>query len=262
MLIAHLFRHPASSGLFFQGGTALRWCYGGSRFSEDLDFESCLAADEVCALLAKAGSAIRRDLVAHLGPGRLELQTEGMAGPLGKAWVRFAPANFRGKIAVKLEFQRIVGPLRPDTQPMIMGTLPAVAQRLQGGSLKTDPHAILLAETLPEIMAGKLRALLERPAYKGRDFWDIWFLEQTCGVKADPETVARKIRMYDFTQRRSVADVLRDLGAHGDLTRAQILDDLKRFVPAAVADALESTHLPTMLASVHRVLASLPDALF
>jgi len=42
---------PGLSISFFQGGTALRWVYGGSRFSEDLDFVTCLAPDKIQSIL-------------------------------------------------------------------------------------------------------------------------------------------------------------------------------------------------------------------
>jgi hypothetical protein len=38
ILLQQLYQLKDSRHLFFRGGTALRWCYGGSRFSEDLDF--------------------------------------------------------------------------------------------------------------------------------------------------------------------------------------------------------------------------------
>ncbi|HPV52315.1 MAG TPA: nucleotidyl transferase AbiEii/AbiGii toxin family protein, partial [Smithella sp.] len=43
ILLHELYRQKDSRSLIFQGGTALRWCYGGSRFSEDLDFVTSLA---------------------------------------------------------------------------------------------------------------------------------------------------------------------------------------------------------------------------
>jgi predicted nucleotidyltransferase component of viral defense system len=39
ILILHsLYSLKESKDVYFQGGTAIRWCYNGSRFSEDLDF--------------------------------------------------------------------------------------------------------------------------------------------------------------------------------------------------------------------------------
>jgi predicted nucleotidyltransferase component of viral defense system len=34
ILLQHLYTRPESSQLIFQGGTAIRWCHNGGRFSE------------------------------------------------------------------------------------------------------------------------------------------------------------------------------------------------------------------------------------
>jgi hypothetical protein len=38
------------------------------------------------------------------------------------------------------------------------------------------PNAVLVVETLPEILSDKIRALLERRYLKGRDIFDLWYL--------------------------------------------------------------------------------------
>ena len=40
ILLDNLYAQSGSEKIIFQGGTALRWVYGGMRFSEDLDKES------------------------------------------------------------------------------------------------------------------------------------------------------------------------------------------------------------------------------
>lgn len=47
VLLHQLYAHKESRHLIFQGGIAIRWCYGGSRFSEDLDFVTPLAPMDV-----------------------------------------------------------------------------------------------------------------------------------------------------------------------------------------------------------------------
>lgn len=262
ILLANLFARKESTAIYFQGGTSLRWCYGGSRFSEDLDFETALSPEELRALLAKTMPAIRRDLTAHLGSGSFELEMAGCGSPLCKGWAKFSPANFRGNIAVKLEFQQLLNELRPETQPLILGSLPAVAGRIQEGRLKTGSSTVILVETLPEIMAGKVRALLERPAYKGRDFWDLWFLDYSLGVQLPPAILARKLRMYPFTMRRRPSDVLADLDdARREATMAAVREDLHRFVPPQALAALEHSRFEALAASVRQALASCPDEL-
>ena len=43
LLLDSLYTVSGSEAIYFQGGTALRWIYGGLRFSEDLDFVTSLA---------------------------------------------------------------------------------------------------------------------------------------------------------------------------------------------------------------------------
>ena len=46
LLLLHcLFSQKGSGRIIFQGGTALRWVYGGQRASEDLDFVSPLTKE-------------------------------------------------------------------------------------------------------------------------------------------------------------------------------------------------------------------------
>ena len=53
LIILHqLYAQKESRHLIFQGGTAIRWCYGGSRFSEDLDFVTSLAPPDVQKILS------------------------------------------------------------------------------------------------------------------------------------------------------------------------------------------------------------------
>ncbi len=262
ILLANLYGQKTSESFFFQGGTAIRWCYGGSRFSEDLDFETHLEEDEIRTLLRKALPGIKRDLTANLGPGKLELQTEGCRKPLCTIWAKFGPADFRGKIAVKLEFQQARRDMIPDTQMLILGTLPSIAERIRNGRLETRGNTILTVETLSEIMAGKVRALLERKNYKGRDFWDIWYLGYSLQVKIEAEILARKLAMYTFTLRRSKAEILRDLAGDSGPVVEALAVDLKRFVPAQTFAALEKIRFEPLMTTVREVLANVPNAVF
>jgi predicted nucleotidyltransferase component of viral defense system len=260
ILLANLFGQRSSDRLYFQGGTALRWCYGGTRFSEDLDFETHLNPDEINALLARALPAVKRDVLANLGPGKFELRKDVCSAPLCKVWAKFSPDGFRGKIAVKLELQRAGREILPETQLLIIGTLPPVVERINDGRLQIDANAILAVETLPEIMAGKIRAVFERPVFKGRDFWDLWFLHYSLRIAVEPAMIARKLRMYDFTRRRSKAEVLAALSEKAAPVVQAIAEDLRRFVPPAAFAALERTEFATLIASVREVIAGVPDA--
>jgi len=69
ILLHRIYAQSGSHDLIFQGGTALRWCYGGSRFSEDLDFVSPLAPDAIQTKLNRASKTAGKEMVPHCGPG-------------------------------------------------------------------------------------------------------------------------------------------------------------------------------------------------
>jgi predicted nucleotidyltransferase component of viral defense system len=263
ILLANLYGQAASNQLFFQGGTAIRWCYDGSRFSEDLDFETHLAPHALKDLFRKALPGIRRDLSATLGTGKFELQTDRCREPLCIIWAKFTPGNFRGKIAVKLEFQQSRIDMTPETQLLIFGMLPEISNTIQSSRLITRNNAVLVVETLPEILAGKVRALLEREHYKGRDFWDIWYLTGSRQVKIDADILARKLLQYPFTLRHAKKDLLLAMedGANGPVTKA-IADDLRRFIPMETFTALENSAFSPLVSAVREVLLDVPDAIF
>ena len=54
ILLDNLYAQSGSDRIIFQGGTALRWVYGGMRFSEDLDFVTDLPKEDVKNILAGA----------------------------------------------------------------------------------------------------------------------------------------------------------------------------------------------------------------
>jgi len=264
VLLASIYGQKGSDGIYFQGGTALRWCYGGSRFSEDLDFETHFPASEILRLAASIASRAEKMLVAHFGPGTLDLGTEKCDEPLCRIWFRFSIPGRRGKIPVKVDFQQLAGHLTPDSKPVIMGSLPQVAAMIRAGTLAIpQANAVWRVESLAEIMAGKVRALFERPDFKGRDFWDIWFLHHSLGVSLDPALLARKFAMYPFVQRHSRQELQEDTA--GKKAPANVLDpvarDLERFVPPEIFQTLHEENFAPLLRSVHEVLQDVPAGL-
>jgi predicted nucleotidyltransferase component of viral defense system len=95
ILLHQLYSLSGSRELIFQGGTALRWCYGGSRFSEDLDFVTPLGADEVRAKLNRMLKAVEREMVPHFGPGALTLSNKSPRTDTLKLFVDYRPAASR-----------------------------------------------------------------------------------------------------------------------------------------------------------------------
>ncbi len=265
VLIESLFGVRESAGVFFQGGTALRWCCGGSRFSEDLNFETTLEGADILLLLRKARTSMQKGFLANLGAGKLEIETEKCREELlCTVWTKFAPAGGRGKIQIKMEFQRIVSAACPDYERMIFSTLPSVAPRIANGIYQcVSPSAIIQVETPTEILAGKLRAIMERPWMKGRDFWDLWFLHHSLGVAPSYRLLRRKLAMYPFVLRRNPEELAqcRKQEALRETIIAAMEEDLQRFVHPDSLAALRREAFRPILETVQELFAGIPDAI-
>jgi len=237
ILLHQLYSLPGSRELIFQGGTALRWCYGGSRFYEDLDFVTPLDMDAVRVKLNKMMKAAERAMVPHFGPGTLTTSEKTTRKDTLKLFAVYQPAASREKISVKLEFEGVRKDTLPETKNHVLAALPAVSYLIASGEFRIPrPNAVLVAETLPEILSDKIRALLERRFIKGRDIFDIWYLRTALNTAADKEAIERKFRMYAWPFK-----ALRDLkffanpsaGMKTEMIRA-VREDLARFLPREV----------------------------
>lgn len=154
-----LFGLSPSADLVFKGGTALAKVYFPEtwRLSEDLDFVTTSGAlDGVPAMieeaLGRAASASGLELVIasrHANPGYVQLKVR-YSGPLGRNWLKID-----------------VTPEAPIAQ----------VQALPLSRIYSDyPEFRVQAESLEEILAEKLRALIERK--KVRDYYDVWRMIQ------------------------------------------------------------------------------------
>jgi predicted nucleotidyltransferase component of viral defense system len=220
----------------FQGGTALRLCYGGERYSEDLDFVcgkagAYLKDIEFEALVEKALEATKRTLQrdfdidpAHIAlkrpaqPDLVEGSTVSVA-----AWrivVPVSPTPRAPKSLAKIEFANVPS---HDYKPSVVRTTPGLVQ---------IQDVILNAETPREILADKVVALTARTVLKFRDVWDIWYLINKLGATPDRETVRQKFADYGISGAVMKASTrVAELGK--DATATAFYTEMKRFLPSA-----------------------------
>jgi predicted nucleotidyltransferase component of viral defense system len=263
ILLHQLYSQRGSRELIFQGGTALRWCYGGSRFSEDLDFVTPLGADAVRAKLNRALKAVEREMIPHFGPGALTLSDKSTRSDTLKLFADYRPAASREKISVKLEFEGIREGSLPDTKTHILSALPAVSYLIASGDFRVPrPHAVLVVETLPEILSDKIRALLERRYLKGRDIFDLWYLRTVLNAAADKEMIERKFRMYawPFQAARNLDFFANPSSSVQEELTTAIREDLSRFLPPAVLAVHQAEGYTSFLAAVQSLFAELLKA--
>ena len=150
--------------LAFHEGTALRFLYSHSRYSEDLDFvlerpsasyDFCRYLQAIRADLAPQGYAVELKINDHKTVHDAFVQFSGLPYDLG-----FSPHR-NEVLAVKVEV---------DTRP------PAGAV-LETTVIRRPIMLHLQHHDRASLLAGKLHAILHRPFLKGRDLYDLlWYL--------------------------------------------------------------------------------------
>ncbi len=262
ILLHQLYMQRGSRDLIFQGGTAIRWCYGGSRFSEDLDFVTPLAMEQVRTLLSKAVRGAEKVMIPHFGIGSAAMIEKKSRTEALKCFVEFRQENSREKIAVKLEFEGLVSDMLPQNQNHILSTLPAVAYLITSGDFRVPrPNAVVTAETPDEILSDKVRSLLERRYIKGRDLYDVWYLRSVVNTALCPEAVRRKFGMYmaPFTARRDLDFFAMPSEESKKLMVEAIEQDLSRFLPADVLAVHRTDGFAAFISAVRSLFTDLKE---
>ena len=238
--------------VIFQGGTALRLCYGGERYSEDLDFVcgkagAYLKDVEFNALVDKALETTKRTLQRDFDIDAAQITLKRPAQPeLVKgsnvnvaAWQIVVPVNPTPKTPksrIKIEFANVPS---YDSKPLTVSATPGLVQ---------IQDVILNAETPNEILADKAVALTARAALKFRDVWDVWFLVNKLGATPDREMVLKKFADYGTPDIAVKANARLDELAK-DATAMAFYAEMKRFLPSARVAQMSQMNLQhTMLA--------------
>lgn len=234
--------------LCFQGGTALRLCHGGIRYSEDLDFSAGPGfTDEKAGDLA---GAIQR----HIGEA-YELPVTVKPPKAVKAEradpIRVSTWSIRIETAPQarnMPSQRI----KIDIDTTVSHTREQVQPRLNYDFLPSSyAQMILPVQSMSEIMANKLVALPSsiilqgRPRY--RDIWDLRWLSQR-NVMPDPIMVLSKAAEHGITDIQQVySDAIE--GIQDVVLSEDFRNEMSRFLPGDVRrQTLENPAYLQMLA--------------
>jgi predicted nucleotidyltransferase component of viral defense system len=252
----HLLSALSEAGILqhviFQGGTALRLCYGGERYSEDLDFVcgkagAYLKDVEFDALVDKALETTKRTLQRDFDIDATQIALKRPAQPeLVKgsdvnvaAWQIVVPVNPTPKTPksrIKIEFANVPS---YDSKPLTVSATPGLVQ---------IQDVILNAETPNEILADKAVALTARAALKFRDVWDVWFLVNKLGATPDREMVLKKFADYGTTDIAVKANARLDELAK-DATATAFYAEMKRFLPSARVAQMSQMNLQRAMLS-------------
>jgi predicted nucleotidyltransferase component of viral defense system len=213
--------------LVFQGGTALRLCYGNARYSEDLDFVRSvpLSKDrfETFKNLLQKLMTDRHGLVAYLSDTKRRLNerstTSSVAVHRWTATVEVPGIKYQ---KIHIEVADV-----PAYDPRPRSIINPYAQ------LGASP-TLLNVSSEKEILADKIVALAGRPYIKARDIWDIKWLTDK-GITLNLDWLKQKAKDYHLLKGKDVAPLLKRLDARIALlaqpeTHQKFKDEMSRFL--------------------------------
>lgn len=260
ILLDNIYAQSGSERVIFQGGTALRWVYGGMRLSEDLDFVTNSPKKDIEKILDGTFQKAQLACIAQFGPGQWEVKITGKRKEATKLFCIYRPETERSRIAVKLEFEFLKADCQPQFGRFILRDLPLVAALVTAGKLLMPySSSIILVETPEEILSDKIRALYERTYIKGRDIYDIWWMKSQLKVSSDWVKVREKMDMYQtfFVPSRE-ADYFQEKESASSIIEA-LKRDLPRFLPQNILSVYEEEDFNRLRTTLHELTSDLLD---
>lgn len=219
--------------LTFQGGTSLRLCYGGNRFSEDLDFVG--GRDFNSAMLTDMKSCIEK----YIG-NRYGLEVTVKEPKDLKKEAKYADLNIdKWQIAV------VTAPDRKDLpkQKIKVEVANIAAYTREPLPLQVNydflpdgyGDMLILTESLDEIMADKIISLPATTKYvRHRDLWDLVWLHQQ-GATLNIDLVKNKVSDYRLQNFEVMIEQL--LQKLPEMVASDAFSaEMKRFLPTDVFD--------------------------
>ncbi|MHB8191059.1 MAG: nucleotidyl transferase AbiEii/AbiGii toxin family protein [Ferrimicrobium sp.] len=193
-ILQALMESGSAAHLVFQGGTALRLCHGGVRYSEDLDFAGGLEFDP--SVMKPFVERLKESISNRYG---LSMEvSERLPNPVDSVPV--------GRWKAKVRLPQLDRSVKQGYLIHIeVAEIPAYSNQVMQVRTMSDnmPYAyraiLLKSESREEIFADKLIALGARPYVKQRDLWDIHMLAQG-GVALNTEWVQWKMQDYSLDQ--------------------------------------------------------------
>lgn len=259
LLLLHcLYSQKGSGKIVFQGGTALRWTYGGQRASEDLDFVSSLPKEQLRNILNQSFRQAHPFCLSQFGPGSFEERPlRSSAGSL-RTYAIFRPETQRERIAVRMEIEELRPNYSPPHRRVVLMDCPSVFKEMRDGTLIIPySSSILSVETPEEILTDKLRALFERPYLKGRDLFDLWFLHTMLNAQINLSDLGQKLKSYmrPFRPARKAAFFLKK--ENDELLRQTLETDLRPFLPSSIYEEMERSGFAKILRVIEEILQPL-----
>jgi predicted nucleotidyltransferase component of viral defense system len=210
LLLKELYDKNFSEKIFFKGGTCIRLIYGGTRFSEDLDFSVEMEEEE----FEKEIWMFFKEM-----EGKYPLTFKERDTIAGKTYLTTIKTDFlEQKVYIKLDFSFREKVIKPSKEIIKDNQYPIIFR------------GYVYCLSKDEILAEKIRALLNRK--KGRDIYDIWMLLEL-GAKLNKEIIKKKLSYY--SEEYKMEEVIKRIE---DQSKDEFVDELRAFVPINERDKL------------------------
>jgi predicted nucleotidyltransferase component of viral defense system len=210
LLLKELYDKNFSEKIFFKGGTCIRLIYGGTRFSEDLDFSVEMEEEE----FEKEIRIFFKEM-----EGKYPLTFKERDTIAGKTYLATIKTDFlEQKVYIKLDFSFREKVIKPSKEIIKDNQYPIIFR------------GYIYCLSKDEILAEKIRALLNRK--KGRDIYDIWMLLEL-GVQLNEEIIEKKLGYYN--EEYKMEEVIKRIE---DQSKDEFVSELRAFVPINERDKL------------------------
>lgn len=244
--------------LTFQGGTSLRLCYGGNRFSEDLDFAG--GKDFSSVMLADMKHCIEKYIGERYG---LEVTVKEPKDL--KQDPKYSELSIdKWQIAV------VTSPERKDLPKqkikVEVANIPAYTREPQPLQINYDflpdgySDTLILTESLDEVMADKIISLPATTRYvRHRDIWDLAWLQQQ-GAALNMDLVKNKVSDYKLERFNEMLENFLER-LPGIVSSEAFIAEMKRFLPTDVFDRTLAqdkfqVYLKTTLAKLFKTVSN------
>lgn len=177
-ILTSVSRNEAFNSIVLQGGTCLRLFYDNKRFSEDLDF------------ILRAGCGTY-DMKPYIGKVKDFILNHFPFFVNVSADVKVESNDFQ-KIVFMLKGEHRIQYVRIHMETAFVPSWDHVMEVLRFQVYTS----LVRIETLEELLAEKIHALLSRSYLKGRDLWDIYYLFHEKNVSIPWSAVIKRSKAY------------------------------------------------------------------
>jgi predicted nucleotidyltransferase component of viral defense system len=244
----------------FHGGTSLHFSWRSPRLSEDLDFLLARDADDIHAIIERAGEKVAEAFRAEDPRITIDLQDKTRQDERMIVYdLRVSHPDLIGKTLVKVEFWRV-------TAEYLASYPVALRSPIQPGQMVSRISNPVPAATLETAYCDKLTAFATRPYLKWRDIYDLWWIGTQTDARLDISIVVRQflhnVSAYQTVSNLSPAQALRKFLLQPPAELVKKADpDLKRWVPPTLWNKMHPRLTTEMVRYARYALQTVADAI-